>query len=718
MEYPDLSKADMIAIDIETYDPNLQKYGAGVYRKDGFILGVSIATSNFAEYYNLGHYDCNEKEREANVAYIRKVIQLPIPKVGANLLYDVDWLTNWLEFNPTDFKRRSIHTEVVGPWYDIQVVEPLIDEHQKSFSLDTIANKYLGRGKHKTEVERFAEEQGWTGDVRQYLHRMPYKVVRAYAIEDAKEPLEIFKAQYKIMEDTGLLTVFNLETELLPAVLSMRNTGAIVDEAKRKENADATRKRLAESKQRIKERYGDVNYNSSLQLARLFDKTNIPYEWLLTYTDRTGQRVQTRIGYEEGKAVKRIMAGRGDDNDRRLADSVTGHYSEAIHLCNPTIPAEYLESIETEDEVVSDVLFCRKAEKALNTFLEGSLKEHVARDGRIHPTINTVKGDDQYGGLLGTVTGRFSMKSPNLQQIPYRDKIWGPLCRECFIAEKGYWFVSIDYSQVEYRILAHYAQGSGAIHLRETYNNDPDTDYHQYIQDMTNLERPHAKNLNFGCMYGMGITTMMHNFGWDREFCEEVNSVYHSNAPYVKATMRRVAEVAKRRGYVRTIGGRHAHMESEDKLYKMLNKLIQGSAADIMKRAMVNIYKSGVLDILRWHITVHDELIFSVPKTVEGVLALREVKRMMENAYPLLVPIKAEIAIGDNWHDARLLEFEFPISRGKFNRLADNLKGDWSHNWENIQGNWVDRLTERNVEEMVAFYTMISEDLKQAKRSK
>ena len=113
-EYPDLSKESIIAMDIETYDPNLSNIGPGVYRNDGFILGVSIATDDFSMYYNLGHYDCKPELREKNVAYIRYVMGLPVDKLGANILYDIVWLQNWIEFNKTYYRRRSVNAKVNG----------------------------------------------------------------------------------------------------------------------------------------------------------------------------------------------------------------------------------------------------------------------------------------------------------------------------------------------------------------------------------------------------------------------------------------------------------------------------------------------------------------------------------------------------------------------------------------------------------------------------
>lgn len=737
-EYPDLSSAELIAIDLETYDPKLNDEGAGVYRRDGFILGVAIATDTFANYYNIGHYDCKEELRLKNVEYVRYVMQLHVNKLGANISYDVDWLENWIEYHPTDYRRRSVHTSVLGKWYDIQIAEPLINENQRSFSLDTLANKYLGVGKYKTELEVFCEQNGFKGEVRSYIYKMPYKLVRKYAIEDVRQPLAIFKQQMAIMEQEGLIPIFEMETSLLKAVAHMRRTGAIIDAKKRDRNMRDAQNQLDEANRRLLANYGAVNYNSSQQLAKLLDSAGIEYERKLAYTNKDGILMEINIVGDEAQAVLKYMKDRHSctQEEVMLVNKVTNFCPDAIHRCNPTVPSKFLEALEDrldEDvdvegkysKVVEDLLFCRKADKILNTFLAGSLRVNVCPDGRIHPSILTLKGGDESTGLSGTVTGRFAMKNPNLQQIPSKgkNKYWGRMCRECFIPEKGHWFAKIDYSQVEYRILAHYAMGPGSEHLRETYIDDPNTDYHQYIQDMTNLARSYAKNLNFGCMYGMGIGKMMLTFGWSRQFCEEVLSTYHGKAPYIKFTMRKVSEVAERRGYIRTLSGRHSHMEKRETLYKMLNKLIQGSAADIMKKAMVDIYDSKIVgegkNDLKWHVTVHDELDVSVPQTAEGIRKLFKMKYLMEHAYELKVPLKAEIEIGDNWANVALLDFDkLHMSREEHERLKPYFKEKLTHSYSYTnmkQELFLKHISDSSVVKQIEKLTSVCEDVEQAR---
>jgi DNA polymerase I-like protein with 3'-5' exonuclease and polymerase domains len=654
----DLSNAKVICVDIETFDPGIsQKLGPGVYRNDGYILGVALADNEgWSTYLNVGHYDCTKKEREENVEYIRKVLALDIPKLGTNILYDVDWLSNWTGNTKTfGFRGEGLLCEVNGLFYDIQTAEALIDENQGQYSLDFQAQKYLGRGKFKDEIQKFCDDNDLKGDARQWLYKMPYKLVHDYAIQDVLEPIEIFRIQWGILHNEELMEVFMLETELLKATLDMRKQGAIIDTRTRDKNAFLATCDKEKRMHHLRSAYGEVNYNSTNQLAELFDKEGVDYKYKLRFTNEKDKVFDKIIGSDDARKFERYKNGDRSDYVVRTVTVLTGNNPDRVLSCNPTINKDFLEGLEQQfddsDEsksLVGDILFVRKAEKIVGSFLTGSLKDSLCPDGRIHPTINNTKTDD-----YGTRSGRFSMSNPNLQQIPSknRDKkyYWGRMCREPFVPLEGCWWGKLDYSQIEYRCLAHFASGEGSRELVQRYNEDPHTDYHQYIVNLTLLSRSYAKNLNFGCMYGMGITHMSEIFNWSDEYAKEIMAIYHGKAPYIKTTMNNVSNVARGRGYIKTIAGRRSRLLDKDKAYIMLNRLLQGSAADIMKKAMVDIYQSGVLDVLTWHITVHDELNFSVPKTAEGVRAFFKVKELMEKAYTLKVPVVAEMEIGSDW---------------------------------------------------------------------
>ena len=281
MNYPDLSGSKVISFDIETYDPKLLTKGPGVYRRDGFILGVSIAdNTGYSEFYD---FNCGKKVNEGsdlfssgienyqtdlqrkNISYIKDVLCNNAPKIGANVIYDMDWLTNF----------EGI--KVNGRLHDIQLAEPLIDAYAKSYSLDTLSKKYLNRSKEKSEIQNYCDKMNWSGDPRKHLYKMPYETIRSYAIADAVLPIEIYRKQYSILKDEELQTVYDLECDLLPLLLQMRKNGIRIDEEKARFNYETIKYKIENEKKELVRKYGSFNYNSTLELPKVFDKLGIEY---------------------------------------------------------------------------------------------------------------------------------------------------------------------------------------------------------------------------------------------------------------------------------------------------------------------------------------------------------------------------------------------------------------------------------------------------------
>ena len=586
VHYPNMSKSKMIALDTETYDPELEKSGPGVYRGDGNLLGFSIADeSGFAEYYNLGHKGISSEEKRRNYDYLRKVCALDIPKVGANIRYDLDWIENWANI------------PVNGDIHDIQIAEPLIDEYGQ-YSLDAISQKYLGRYKYKAEIQGWCDDHGLSGDPRQYLWMMPYETVRPYGKEDAIEPIEIFQLQWKVMKEENLLGIYDIERRLIRPLLAMRRAGVKMDIPYISKAIKELQTSIKDLEKQLYAEYGEFNYNSTKQMAKIFDKLGLSY---------------------------RTIAKTG----------------------NPSITADDLEIMD--HPIAEKLLDVKRYKKTLSTFFINAFSENRVGE-YIHGMFNQLKADE-----YGTITGRLSASLPNLQQIPARHKYLGPLCRRAFIPEDNCWWGRIDWSQIEYRIIAHYAEGPRSDEVREQYNNNPATDYHEFVMGLTGLERKPAKNLNFGAAYFMGPSTCSKKFHWDIDTAKELLSLYHDKVPFVRHTGDLVAEVAESRGYIKTLAGRRSRVTPEmvarGKTFVMFNHLIQGTAADIMKIAMVRAWDEGLFKILTFHLTVHDELGVSIPKTKEGILAYKRLKEIMETCVELKVPILAEAEIGTNWHD-------------------------------------------------------------------
>jgi len=588
MNYPDLSSSEIIAFDIETYDPELKEKGPGVYRRDGDVIGVSIANEQgFAEYYDLGHKGIIAEIKNKNIEYLRAVLSLPCKKLGTNILYDMDWLENWSDI------------PVKGGLNDILVAEALIDENQKSYSLDAQAKKYLGAGKELTKVEEFCYRNNLKGDVRKYLYLMKYEDVRDYAIGDVVKPLEIFKKQWRIMKEQDLLELYHLEMELFPLLLQMRKVGVRINEKAVTTGIEQLSLFIKEKTYILHNKYGKFNYRSSQQIARVLDRLGIPYP----LTDKD----------------------------------------------NPNLDKKVLKAIN--HPISKEILKLKEASTIRSNFFINAFTGYNTA-GRIHCSFHSMKTEK-----YGTKSGRYSSTNPNLQQIPSREETFGKLCRSVFIPEPESSWLKIDYNQIEYRLIAHYAQGEGSEAIKKQYIEDPKTDYHEFIMNLTGLNRKRAKVLNFGMAYFMGAETMSREFGWPLKECYELINIYNREVPFLKTTRKFIVDVAQSRGYIRTLLRRRARVTQEmrdfRKVYSMFNRLIQGSAADVLKKAMRDAYKAGVFNTLVPHLTVHDELDSSKPDTKEGNEAAFELKRIMETCVELSVPLIADLEEGPNWGNVK-----------------------------------------------------------------
>lgn len=629
---PDLSGAKLLVIDVETKDPLLTEKGNGVFRNDGYLLGVGISDGTFKEYYNLGHPGITMEEKVANERYIEEVLLLDIPKLGTNFLYDIDWLQNWAGW------------KVNGKWNDIIIAESLIDEYRSSYSLDSLAEKYLGEHKRNEKTVQFCIDNRLPvkkkGHERKWLWKMPYELVRDYVLGDVDQPFRIFEKQQVFLkkehmfkkngrwEPQTLEEIYDIEVRSQPMLMLMRKTGVRVDKERlihtgiqvtdilyHLDNEILT---LANSK--------SFNPNSKIDMTKLSKLHGIP----IAYNEPT-----------EKMKEKGLTRG------------------------NPCFDKERLSSLEGAYPVISKILERRHYGTIMSFFIKPYPGMLV--DGRLHCNFYPTKRDEG-----GTVTGRFSSSNPNLQQVSSKKEdsenafLRGKIIRSCFIPEEwGHWMKN-DWSQIEYRLIAHYAIGEGADEIRRRYTESLDTDYHAETGEMTGLitdvndedQRKVTKTLNFGTAYGMGANSMSRKYGWDLDYAHEVFNLYHNKLPFVKQTGTAVGLAAKQRGYIKTVLGRHCHVPPSRKYYVMFNRLIQGSAADIMKAAMVQAYESGIFKegVLMPHLTVHDEMDSSIASSKEGIEAGRELTRIMENCVTLKVPIKCDSEVGENW--GNVMDFE------------------------------------------------------------
>jgi DNA polymerase I-like protein with 3'-5' exonuclease and polymerase domains len=601
-ELKDLRGCKEIAIDLETNDPYLKELGSGNVTGKGHIAGIAVAVEGWSGYYPIHHEQGGNMDKKLVLSWLKDICnQVDTTFIFHNAMYDICWL-------------RSAGVIVKGKIVDTMIAASLIDENRLSYQLNTLAKFYVGMGKDESILQAAAKEYGL--DAKKDMWRLPALFVGQYAERDAESTLKLWKRLETELYQEELWDVFNLETKLFPCLVDMRFKGVRVDLEKAANIKKNLMDREAKIVNKIKGLTGiDVEIHAARSIAKAFDKLKMPY-------DRTEKS-------KEPSFTKNFLQNHPHELPKLIADA-------------------------------------REINKAHTTFIDSITKHAV--DGRIHADINQIRSD-----AGGTVTGRFSMSNPNLQQIPARHPELGPMIRSIFIPEKNTKWGSFDYSQQEPRILVHYAKLqnlNGVDEIVEAYNQG-DADFHQVVADMAGIERKQAKTINLGLMYGMGKNKLMAELGLMKDSAEKLIKQYHTKAPFVKQLMDNVSRKANDRGKIRTLLGRSCHFdlwqptqfgifkplpleqarkEYDEPLkraftYKALNKLIQGSAADMTKKSMVALYENGIIP----HIQIHDEVDISVESSKKA----EEIIEIMESAVELKVPNKVDYESGANWGEIK-----------------------------------------------------------------
>ena len=633
-EFPDLRKHDEIAIDLETRDPDLKSKGSGAIIGNGEVVGIAVAVEGWKGYYPIAHEAGPNMDRKKVLEWFKDICECPATKIFHNAMYDVSWI-------------RNLGIKINGLIIDTMIAASIIDENRFQYSLNSLSWVYLNQGKNEALLTKAAKERGL--DPKADMWRLPSTEVGGYAEKDAELTLMLWQKFKKIIIEDDLQNIFNLETDLFPCLVDMRFLGVRVDVQKAHTLKTALRIKEENLIQQIKIETGiEVQLMAARSIAPLFDKLNLPYE----RTEKTGE---------------------------------------------PSFTKNFL--VNHKHPVVNMIAEARKINKVRTTFIDSIIKhEHK---GRIHADINQIRSDDG-----GTVTGRFSYSNPNLQQIPARDPETGPLIRSLFIPDEGCKWGTFDYSQQEPRLVTHYASRFGLSSVEpvaNAYDQDPTTDFHKTVAQLANIDRKEAKTINLGLFYGMGKAKLMNELSVTKEKADELFANYHNMVPFVKQLMNKIMTVSQAKGQIKTLLGRrcrfpkyepilrgsdwgtfvhaedHERMEelkdmgpylkdNEDNFitdedgnkrknywhgnptrraftYKALNKLIQGSAADMTKKAMVDLYKEGHLA----HIQIHDELDFSIESDSQA----DKIKDIMEKAVELKVPNKVDYESGPNWGEIK-----------------------------------------------------------------
>ena len=603
--FPNLSQAKEIAIDLETCDPNLETYGPGWPRHDGFIVGYALAVDGWSGYFPIAHAGGGNLDKGVVERWVRDTLKTPAVKVMHNAAYDLGWLL-------------ASGFVVHGPIVDTMLAAPLLDENRFSYSLNALGFDYLQETKSEAGLRQAAADFGV--HPKKELWKLPAMYVGEYAEQDAALTLRLWQ-QFKILlRKEEVESIWNVEKEVFPALMDITFKGIRFDRQKAARLIEELKAKEKQAIKAIKDMSGvGVDIWAAASIAKAFDKLGIGYP-------------KTATGL-------------------------------------PSFTKSFLDS--HEHPIAKLITEAREYNKTHGTFLEPYL-QFSAKTGRIHPHINQLRSDEG-----GTVTGRLSMAQPNLQQVPARHEIIGPLVRGLFLPEEGELWGSIDFSSQEPRLLVHYASLldlPGADSLVSAYHENPNTDFHQMVADLAGIKRKQAKTIGLGLMYGMGKSKLAASLDLHMDEAEELITKFHHNVPFLKGTvnavMRRIEHPASN-GSIRTLLGRkcrfnlwepmewgvnkalpreqavaeYGHRIKRAYTYKGLNRLIQGSAADQTKAGMVALHKEGFRILLQ----VHDEVVVSVKSKEEAERA----SRIMADAVRLEVPSRCDVEVGPSWGEAK-----------------------------------------------------------------
>ena len=594
-EFPDLTKYDEIAIDLETKDPDLIKMGSGSITGNGCITGIAVAVHNWSGYYPIAHEGGGNMDKKKVLKWFQGVLNTDAIKIFHNAMYDVCWI-------------RASGLNINGKIIDTMIASAVVDENQMRYDLNNCSKRYTG--KTKSETHLYEAAKSWGVDPKAEMYKLPAIYVGEYAEKDAEITLELWQELKKEINFQDINSIFDLETELFPCLVDMRFLGVRVDVEAAHQLKDKLSLQEKECLLEVKKETGvDTQIWAARSIAQVFEKLRLPF-------DRT---------------------------EKTNSPSFTKNF-----LQNHPHP------------LVKRIARAREINKAHTTFIDTILKHN--HKGRIHAEINQLRSDNG-----GTVTGRFSYANPNLQQIPARNKELGPLIRALFVPEEGHTWGCFDYSQQEPRLVVHYAALQNLCGVGEVLDayRDGDADFHDIVADMAEIPRLQAKTINLGLFYGMGKNKLQAELGVSKDKAEDLFRQYHTKVPFVKKLMDNVMNRAQDSGKIRTLLGRlcrfhlwepnqfgiHKALPHDAALmehgpgikraytYKALNRLIQGSAADMTKKAMIELYKEKIIP----HIQVHDELDISVGDNADRI------KEIMEHAVSLEVPNKVDYESGPNW---------------------------------------------------------------------
>lgn len=523
------------------------------------------------------------------VSYLKSVLESKtIKKIAQNIKYDYLVL-------------KKLGIKMQGLYFDTMIAAYLLNPGRQGFNLDNLAFTELG-------VEMVSiEELIGKGRDQKKLNEIPLKDVVCYSCEDADITFQLYKILKPRLKTKIKKIFFSLEMPLTTILADMEEIGVRLDSLFLKKMSKEVTKKLSYLKNQIFKAAGkEFNINSTQQLREiLYEKLNI---------DATDIR-KTKTGLSTA--------------------------------------ASELEKLKGRHKIINYIFRYREMTKLKNTYLD-SLPRLVKEDGRLHTSFNQTI----------TATGRLSSSSPNLQNIPTRTDL-GKKIRRAFVADPGYKIVAFDYSQIELRVVAHLSKDKRMI---GAFKRDEDIHrsnaawlFNKKIESVSQRERQEAKTANFAVLYGMGTYGLSQGMDVSREYAKEFIDNYFSKFSEVKNYLDKTKKFAKKQGYVETLFGRRRYLpEINSHVFNIqqaaermaINMPVQGTAADILKMAMIEIDKKVNTRLL---LQVHDELLFEIEKDKVEIMA-KKIKNIMENIYKFSIPLKVDVSVGNSWGALKPLE--------------------------------------------------------------
>lgn len=629
------------ALDCETKDDGLaNESGPGWATGQGYITGVSMSDGVTNLYVPVRHPDSPNFDRDQVVSWVRGHMhqRAQVHKYFQNAPYDLGWL--WADFG----------IEPPQEVDDTLAMAFMLDENELTYNLDSICRRLGIPGKDEAELKSAAEAFGL--HPKKELWKLPARFVGPYAAQDAGSTFHAAEKMLGMLDANNLMPAYRLEADLIPMVLRMRKKGVRINT----EQALRTQKTLLAKRD---EALRQLSERAAIGRPWHIDDVRSP-KFLEQKFDQLNQHTSPE---------NRIAIPRTEKGNLSFASEWMSKHEHWL----PSLSARALKMHDAAD-------------KFLGKYILGHT--HM---GRIHAEIHQFKGED--GG--GTRTYRFAYSNPPLQQMPSRDDEIAAHIRSCFEPEPGHIWAAVDYSQQEYRLMVHFAnlcKIEGAEVPAKMYRDDPNTDFHDMVAEITGLIRRKAKDVNFAKAFGAGPGKFSEMVGCTIEEAKAQMSEYDREMPWLKRFSEYCQNIVDQRGYIRLIDGARGRFDrweprwldhekrkiyverckqegvsprleacDRDEAYarlrdpkhpwsgnirrafthKSMNTLIQGSAARQMKMAMREVYRAGILPDLQ----MHDELDLSV----ESRETADKVAEIMRDVVKLVIPVKVDVEFGVNW---------------------------------------------------------------------